>query len=151
MFPPMPSEKFCEIMIDYELRHYPGVTFKYLMSLPKRDRAPSSYEWWNTFRNGSDPVKVNKVRKETLDFVRANVMKMNAYYRDGVRTEYQDGWYQRYRFKSKKEFMQFKRKFFRLYPKTKPYKICKGEISRSFSMFDLQYGLMRDYDKGYDL
>ena len=45
MFPPISPEKFCEIMIDYELRHYPGVTFKYLMSLPKRDRGPSSYEW----------------------------------------------------------------------------------------------------------
>lgn len=147
----MPAEKFCEMMIDYELRHYPGVTFRYLMSLPKQDHVPSRYEWNDVFKNGSDPVKVNKVRNELLEYVRSCISRMNAYYRDGVRTEYQDDWYRRYKFKSKKEFNQFKRKFFRLYPKTKPYKISKDEISRSFSMFDLQYGLMRDYDEGYDL
>lgn len=125
IFPEMKGEVFMKKIVNYMLRHYKGVDYDYIMTLPKKE----------------DLAK-GKLGKEL-----AEIKNLSRLYNHEEPIEYQEEWYRRYRFKTPKEVAQYKRYFFRLYPKTKSYKIDKTEIQNAFAWFDLQYGLMRDFDE----
>jgi len=135
LFPPLSNEKFLKKIINYELRHYKGVDYDYLMNLPKKPVYPYK--------------KLDKTKNEfiyeywiyMIEII--NILK-NIY--NGNKQEFQDDWLRKYKFNTVEEYIKYKKYYFKLYPKTKAWKVNKHEIEQSFSWFDMQYGLMYDFD-----
>lgn len=137
LFPPMSEEKFARKVIDYELRNYPGIDYNYVMNLPKlyphhrRRRIQREKDPWD----------------DNIDYYFNEISNLLKLYNGEKLQEWQEGWYRRYAFNTEKEYLKWKKYFYKVYPKTKEWDVSEEEISQAFSWFDLSYGLIHNYEE----